>query len=277
MVKDVKGQFIAAVPVPFMEQGHCRSWEYILDVTKTCVEQQDGVLFTAQGAAIELTQTLQLPPVEAGYYTYKRVDAPEEACSFAKGPESKTRGKPPSGRVSESTVSHSSRSSVNQNNFRTALIARDSVCLLTGTRWDSCAASHIVPFSRPDIYARELGVPPELVNLYGTSAGLLVNRLYHRALDVFEWSLRPQGDNYVVHFFTGGPEGKGALLHGKVIDSSHFRSPNPAEKPNPVLLRWHYRQCVQARFRGFAAKMSPADAIAEMSSWAVATAESTSS
>jgi len=73
MVKDVKGHFIAAVPVPFMEQGHCRSWEYILDVTKTCVEQQDGVLFTAQGAAIELTQTLPLPPVEAGYYTYKRV------------------------------------------------------------------------------------------------------------------------------------------------------------------------------------------------------------
>jgi hypothetical protein len=38
-----------------------------------------------------------------------------------------------------------------QNKFRISLIARDYGCLVTDVMYDYCTASHIVPFSRPDV------------------------------------------------------------------------------------------------------------------------------
>jgi hypothetical protein len=38
-----------------------------------------------------------------------------------------------------------------QSNFRTDVIARDGVCLLTEVPHHKCTAAHIVPYSRPDV------------------------------------------------------------------------------------------------------------------------------
>jgi len=40
-----------------------------------------------------------------------------------------------------------------QNKLRTALLARDGRCLITDKAYHRCTASHIVPYSRPDVGA----------------------------------------------------------------------------------------------------------------------------
>lgn len=66
---------------------------------------------------------------------------------------------------------------------------------------------------------------------------------------------------YYVHFFTPRQGQADKQYHGKKLDPKDplkFRLPNGDSRdlPNPKLLEWHYRQCVQARFRGFAYDMA---------------------
>jgi hypothetical protein len=57
------------------------------------------------------------------------------------------------------------------------------------------------------------------------------------------------------HFFYTSYEEERAY-HGRPIDpATRFHRAFPlsdAELPDPRLLRWHYKQCVQARLRGYA-------------------------
>lgn len=72
-VMDAAGAFIADIPIHFMEQGLCNSWEYVLLVIKTCVEEQDGELHTPDGQVIPTASgSDDAPPIQNGIYTYKR-------------------------------------------------------------------------------------------------------------------------------------------------------------------------------------------------------------
>jgi len=269
-VVDTAGAFIADIPIQFMEQGRCSSWEYVLFVVKNCVEEQDGDLLNSGDQVISTSSASDdAPPIQNGIYTYKRKDQPDLGCTPSRGPESKTRGKAVKGLASSAassreTVSDSKRSSSGQSKFRTRIIARDGLCILTGDPHDNCTAAHIVPFSRPDIYARVLETPRFLVDLYSESAGFLVEDAYHHSYDRYDWSLFPEGDRLIVHFFRP-LTARNAALHGKVIEPAYFRVTRPSQRPDKRLLMWHYRQCIQMRFRGFAARMTAADAIAEIS------------
>jgi len=271
LVQDAQGNMILEIPCAFLESSQCMNWQYILEAVKTCVDE-DGGLFASDGRAVSPASASApdgVLPVQAGRYTYRRRDHPEQSCTYSRGPESKTRGRPPTDSASETTVSNSNRSSAGQNRFRGALMARDGYCILTQTVYTRCTAAHIVPFSRRDIYARLLGVPVARVNLYDTSAGFLVLDSYHRSFDRYEWSLYSKGDDLVVHFFQPDTP-QDFALHGKVISPSFFRCTSPAQQPpNRALLQWHYQQCVQMRFRGFSARMTAADALAEVAATTV--------
>jgi len=269
-VMDAAGAFIADIPIRFMEQGRCSTWEYVLFVVKACVDEQDGDLCTPDDQVITTTSaSCNAPPIQNGVYTYKRRDQPDLGCAPSRGPESKTRGKAPKGAASaaassHTTVSNSKRSSSGQSKFRIRLAARDGWCILTGDPFDDCTAAHIVPYSRPDIYAKVLETPEFLVDLYDESAGFLVMDKYHHSFDRYDWSFFPEGDRLIVHVFRPRTA-QDAALHGKVIEPAFFRVSFPSQRPDKRLLMWHYRQCIQMRFRGFAARMTAADAIAEIS------------
>lgn len=53
--------------------------------------------------------------------------------------------------VSRRIESHPIVNNQTQSNFRTDVIARDGVCLLTEVPHHKCTAAHIVPYSRPDV------------------------------------------------------------------------------------------------------------------------------
>ena len=59
-----------------------------------------------------------------------------------------------------------------------------------------------------------------------------------------------QGDVYYVHYFDRNLPGADRY-HGKEITHARFRS-RPSKFPEPRLIRWHYKQCLMARIRGFA-------------------------
>lgn len=110
--------------------------------------------------------------------TWHVISAPT-GITICRGPTGKRKGRPAQSSESEgiSTMSDSKRSSVNQvsttgqvartcsrlmltpllhdmvlkNKFRTFLIGRDSCCLISNTPFLECTASHIVPYSRPDV------------------------------------------------------------------------------------------------------------------------------
>lgn len=268
-VVDVMGVFIADLPIRFMDQARCKTWDYVLYIIRSCVDEQEGDLHASDGRPLLTSADGTPDPIHGGTFTYRRRDMPSLGCTHSRGPEGKALFKAPKGAASEaassrSTVSDSKRSSTGQSGFRFQVATRDGWCILTRDPPENCTAAHIVPFSRPDVYEKVLKKPAYLVDRYDRSAGFLVSDKYHHSFDRFEWSLFPQGDCLVVHFFKPLTE-QDAALHGKVIEPTFFRVSLPAQRPDRRLLEWHYRQCAQMRFRGFPVKMTAVDAVSESS------------
>lgn len=99
------------------------------------------------------------------------------------------------------------RADARQSRFREYLIARDCTRLVTDVVFTSCTASHMVPFSRPDVseqhhtvemhpslknimklYQRILNIPYE-PPMFDHSVGLLLRDDLHHAYDQLQWSL----------------------------------------------------------------------------------------
>lgn len=179
------------------------------------------------------------------------------AVRWSTGPEYFRRGQAPKPEGSFSTRSDSKRSSVNQSRFRTAVIARDGTCLLTDVDYDNCTACHIVPFSRFDVYEDILSVQNE-IPLFYASCGFLLRDDLHHAFDRLEFSFHLKDNTFYVHFFILNFPGAESI-HGKAISPERFRG-SLRRRPDPRLVRWHYRQCVMAHIRGFAFGMGDTQA-----------------
>ncbi|RSH82996.1 hypothetical protein EHS25_005706 [Saitozyma podzolica] len=174
---------IASFPLEFVRRGGNNTWQYVMDVVNQLVEQAAGgrpVIRTSSGEEVSLTDA-----PTSGVFKYEQVGSPD-ALKFSRGPEYFSPFQPPTGEYS-STRSNSTRSTTNQTRFRVQLIGRDGTCLVTDIAHDYCTASHIVPFSRPDVYQSILGLdydPP----MFAPSAGLLLRQDLHHAFDRLELS-----------------------------------------------------------------------------------------
>lgn len=71
-----------------------------------------------------------------------------------------------------------------------------------------------------------------------------------------------QGQSLVVHYFTPADQTK-QDMHGLVLAPERFRGA-ASVRPDSRLLMWHYRQCSQMHFRGFAWRMSVDEALDEI-------------
>ena len=109
--------------------------------------------------------------------------------------------------------------------------------------------------------------------MFDVSAGILLEKTYHNAYDALKWSLYlkvrkisvkcrtelvhvltcKQDDTLYVHYFNPGNETQRAL-NGLALDPSRFRA---LDKPDPVLVAWHYTQAVRMRIRGYSVGMRP--------------------
>ncbi|PWN18385.1 hypothetical protein BCV69DRAFT_285012 [Microstroma glucosiphilum] len=74
-----------------------------------------------------------------------------------RGPRFKDKFRAPADVADDSTMSRSSRPTVNQSHFYDGLIARDAFCLVTDTNFESCMAAHILPLSRPEVSPDPVG------------------------------------------------------------------------------------------------------------------------
>lgn len=164
------------------------------------------------------------------------------------GPQGKSISRPFRDTDGTSTVSRSSRSSVNQSKFREKLFLRDGHCLLSEDDDDeSLVAAHIVPFSLGQDFLDTLTTYPRQVGLFSVTNGLLLRSDLHHAYDRYRWGIFVNSEGrHFVHVFGVSTSYRG--FHGKEI---HYRSRNTAKLPNIQLLRWQYRQCLMARIRGF--------------------------
>lgn len=170
------------------------------------------------------------------------------------------------------------RSSEIQNDFRTVVAARDSLCLLSEAEFEDCAACHILPRSRPEVCGSlhvtfDHSFDPTLANVASSFAilsaqyyeevlgdeanhlfqgqyGLLLRHDLHHSFDRGDWALHDDGENLIVHVFNASLSA--LQYHGKVISPDRFRG-KPFRYPNRDLLRFHYQQCSMKRFRGFSA------------------------
>jgi len=57
-----------------------------------------------------------------------------------------------------------------------------------------------------------------------------------------------QGDIYYVHYFNPDNDTQ-RMMNGRAITPDRFRY---LDKPDPVLIAWHYAQAVKMRIRGYA-------------------------
>ncbi|OWZ69525.1 hypothetical protein AYX14_05071 [Cryptococcus neoformans] len=151
-ISSYDNQLIGTFPLSFIKRGGLNIWAFVSDIVHQLVGTPGGgVIMANDGNPV----ILQEAPY-AGHFVFvphKELNVSNEkaSISFARGPEffRKDIAANPDG--SQSTRSDSKRSTPRQNEFRTALIARDSTCLVTDARYTECTPSHIIPQSRPDV------------------------------------------------------------------------------------------------------------------------------
>nr|ODN86713.1 hypothetical protein L203_03961 [Cryptococcus depauperatus CBS 7841] len=274
------GTRIAMFPLEFIRKGGDNTWSYVLYVVcqlivlepgQSCqLQNEDGIELDLNEApeagsfrlVLEPGQSCQLQnedgieldlneAPEAGSFRL-HVEGSQSGVTFSHGPEYFSRFKAPNPHGSISTRSNSRRSSINQSNFREAIIARDGVCIVSDVYWQVCTSAHIAPYSRPDLYEHFYKDRGEL-QMFHPSVGLLLRDDLHHAFDRLMMSLYEKDETLYVHFFHPVYSGKNDW-HGKAIPPDFFRGP-PEDRPDPTLLHWHYSQCVKARIRGFAVGM----------------------
>ncbi|KIR31328.1 hypothetical protein L804_06632 [Cryptococcus deuterogattii 2001/935-1] len=237
------GVAIAFFPVPFIRNGGDNTWRYVLQVVNQLVESHAphiGVIKNLEGEVLDS----EAAPL-SGTYVYEQTGC-TLPLKFSRGPEYFTAVRAANTEGS-STRSRSSRSTVNQSAFLINLIARDTVCLVTGVHYAQCESVHIVPQSRPDIYQALLNIPASIPPpLFEVQFGLLLRKELHHAWDRLDFSFFVKDDDIFVHVFTGGF----FEYHGKRITLDRFHG-FPEWRPDRRFLTWHYSQCVKAHIRGF--------------------------
>ena len=124
---DVSGRCFASFSCQFLCLGHVLSWKFIIFACGSVVEE-------AGRPYMYHTQNDPTPPPiasdqspTAGRYLYLRIDDVSASCTLAIGPNFKYARRGPSTRDDDSeTMSHLSRSSMNQNRFRWAVAKKAS-------------------------------------------------------------------------------------------------------------------------------------------------------
>ncbi|PWN86694.1 hypothetical protein FA10DRAFT_282151 [Acaromyces ingoldii] len=236
IVYDCDQNRLCTIPTGSLASSGDLNWDFVVYCIRACVEEDGFVCAFGERDALDLNQD-----VTSGRYFFRRGDSPMQPCTLRRGPIGKQRGRVVGERSvgSRSTMSDSKRSSANQQSLRIGVIARDGRCLITEKPYNLCTGSHIVPFSRPDIYAELLGYEDEW--LFETWMGLLLEDGIHKCFDRYEISIYPRGDQeWVVHVFYS-PDRSLFEYHGKRFDSSRFQLPRPFW-PSRDLLLWHHLQ-----------------------------------
>lgn len=248
-VFDVADKRIATFSCQFLKLGRVFNWDYIIFACQ-CVVNEAGSLYhlsSQSGGRDYPALNCSTTPL-AGRYLYLSQENASTGCSFAKGPRFQLARRGPSAKENSSgTMSHSSRSTAQQTEFRNALYIRDGFCLLTDQ--PPGQAAHILPQSRPEYYREVLGYDP--VNYHNVSFGLLLKSDLHHSFDRGDWALYPSPQDprlLIVHVFN---DELSTALHGKLIPVSRFRVLHERELPNANLLLFHYRQCLIKHIRGF--------------------------
>lgn len=248
-IVDATGTRLATFSRQFLEIGHVLDWAFIQFACRSVVNE-DGVIHRMQtGSMAEAADTIKTDELPSpGRYLYLRVDDSAAGCTWVEGPRFQYARRGPDGREDSSgTMSHSSRSTAQQNEFRNALYIRDGFCLLTDQ--PPGQAAHILPQSRPEYYKEVLGHDP--VNYFNVAFGLLLKSDPHHAFDRGDWALFPSPSDpsvLIVHVFN---DELSTSYHGKIITRERFRHTHSRELPHRQLLLFHYRQCLMKHIRGF--------------------------
>lgn len=235
---------IGQIPFQFLQRcSATRNVAYLRSVTRMllCLSMSDPIAFLHDGERIEDDSQAVISP---GVYSYLVADS--SAPRLRRGPQGKSLSRPFRDTDGTSTVSRSSRSSVNQSKFRERLMLRDGQCLVTGTEDDeNLVAAHIVPFSLGQGYLDRLTNYPRQVTLFSVTNGLLLRPDLHMAYDRFRWGIYvdPAGNHYVHVFGLDYQQ-----FHGIQLS---YRHRTQSKNPNVHLLNWQYEQCLMARIRGY--------------------------
>ncbi|CAO1616311.1 unnamed protein product [Sympodiomycopsis kandeliae] len=244
---DQSGQQLLVLSIEFLRKGKVDTFAFILQ----CIE----MAFVTEGGHIcdDAAQAQSgAAKVFAGRFVYHCNTPAETPCRPRIGPRFKFKSRPPhAGDDQASTMSNSKRSSANQANFRVSLIGRDFYCLVSDAEYESCTASHILPFSRPEYYAELLGFEPTY--LFEPSYGLLLRDDLHHGFDrghIALWPLMNETNDLVVHILK--PEqSQWRQYHGKVLRPQERFRGDPIDHPDVRFLLFHYQQCTIKCFRGW--------------------------
>lgn len=257
MILNSENGWICGIPLEFVQTAGSDSvatCRYLYSVLECCLDNESSSFSLAKRSKDgEVSLVDAFDQIEAGFYVL--VSPPYRDLQFSRGPQGKSRFRAFEEDASNSTVSNSSRSSTHQQRFRMELLARDGDCLASGaygiTRLTAC---HIVPFSLGQSFLDEImdfGNTGRRTTLYSASNGLLLRSDLHKEYDSYLLSMWHEEGRYYIHTF----DETLSQFHGhEVIWRSSVKQ---ADKPNPYLLRWHYKQCVMARFRGFKVAVIP--------------------
>jgi len=237
------GKELCRLPMKYLEKSNSSDWQLVLDIAQALLTETI-VLADSDGSSNLSTHQ----PV-AGTYFIRNALNPKGPLTPKIGPEGNRRYVPLDDQP-QSSKSRSTRSTPRQSNFRIALIARDSVCLVTGSPWYACIASHIVPFSRLDVYQQIYNPGLTESNLFTPSMGVLLADQWSRMFDRFMWSIYVRDGKYFIH----GPALSELYqeYHGKEMKIAVGHAWPSSEMPDPIFCNWHWEQTMQAHARGFA-------------------------
>ena len=180
VILDSNQGLIAEFPLSFVRTGGINTWMYVIDVVKMLL--QSPTEFSLVNAAMRPIDQSGMPSpgvyslsVDGSLYilyletfTENRMSGAVPTVVFARGPENSRKYAAADLSSDRSTVSRSKSGgstrqvrfhpmgsydsdSVLKQSFRTAVIARDSQCLITEADYPQCTACHIVPQSREDV------------------------------------------------------------------------------------------------------------------------------
>lgn len=244
---------IATIPLDFMRSAHIDNWTYVRYVLRACVDITDDFRLYRDDIQVVIDD-----PVVPGSYEVKRNDISQE-WTFLQGPQGKSLSR------ARNTVDDEASDSVSQSSrltgkpaqikFRSALLARDGKCLVTGSkRLVSITACHIIFQSLGQSFLDQIIGVRNQVTVMDPQNGLLLSNMLHHPFDQFLWGIyyEESTEKYYVHSFDENPEDptSSRAYHGRALT---LRSDFRELWPHQSLLNWHYKQCVMAHIRGFAA------------------------
>lgn len=238
---------VGTIPLNFLETAQINNWTYIRYVLQALVRLPTNFAIVHGGIPVSGN------PQGSRYEIVTQPDTME--ITFQQGPQGKSLSRAQRDTDTTSTVSASSRVTErpSQAKFREALVARDGRCVVTGsTRFESVTACHIVPQSLGQLYLDEITGTPNEVLVFSPRNGLLLSEMLHKSFDRYRWGIYHKDGNFYLHSFDSDPSDptSSRFYHGRrLLLNKTFGN----AWPHLALIDWHYRQCLMARVRGFAA------------------------